>query len=67
MTELGMTSLNSRYDVVVVGAGHNGLVSAAYLAKAGLSVLMLEREDVTGGATQSKQVEGDLGDASADS
>lgn len=43
----------TRYDVVVVGGGHNGLVSAAYLARAGLSVLVLERLDHTGGAAVS--------------
>jgi len=42
-----------KYDVVVVGGGHNGLVSAAYLARAGLSVLVLERLDHTGGAAVS--------------
>jgi phytoene dehydrogenase-like protein len=41
------------YDVTVVGGGHNGLVSAAYLARAGLSVLVLERLDHVGGATAS--------------
>jgi len=42
-----------RYDVIVMGAGHNGLVAAAYLAKAGKSVLMLEAADEIGGATAS--------------
>ena len=39
--------------MVVVGAGHNGLVAAAYLARAGLSVLVLERLDRVGGAAVS--------------
>lgn len=38
------------YDVVVVGGGHNGLVTSAYLAKAGLRVLVLERREAVGGA-----------------
>ncbi len=38
------------YDVIIIGAGHNGLVTAAYLAGAGVRVLVLERRDVVGGA-----------------
>ncbi|MFR9757179.1 phytoene desaturase family protein [Streptomyces sp. TR06-5] len=41
------------YDAVIVGGGHNGLVAAAYLARAGLSVALLERADHTGGAAVS--------------
>ncbi|KOV64149.1 phytoene desaturase family protein [Streptomyces sp. MMG1121] len=43
------------YDAVIVGGGHNGLVAAAYLARAGRSVLVLERLDHTGGAAVSSR------------
>lgn len=46
----------SSYDVVVVGGGHNGLTAAAYLARAGRSVLLLERAAHLGGATGSARV-----------
>ena len=45
----------SRYNVVIVGGGHNGLTAAAYLARAGLSVAVLERLDHVGGAAVSAQ------------
>jgi phytoene dehydrogenase-like protein len=48
--------VNSKYDVVILGAGHNGLVAAAYLARAGLSVLLLEKNDYVGGATTSQRL-----------
>jgi phytoene dehydrogenase-like protein len=51
-----MNPLKTIYDVVIVGGGHNGLVSAAYLAKAGKSVLVLERNDYMGGATTSQRI-----------
>jgi phytoene dehydrogenase-like protein len=45
-----------KYDAVILGAGHNGLVAAAYLARAGLSVLVLEKNDYLGGATTSQRL-----------
>jgi len=42
--------MDEQYDVVIIGAGHNGLVAAAYLLKAGYSVLLLERHATPGGA-----------------
>ncbi len=48
--------MESRYDAVVIGAGHNGLVSAVYLARAGWDVLVLERNDDVGGAVRSAEL-----------
>jgi phytoene dehydrogenase-like protein len=44
-----------RYDVVIIGAGHNGLTCGAYLARAGKRVLVLERRDVIGGAAVTEE------------
>src|SRR3954447_19665508 len=44
------------YDLIVIGGGHNGLVTAAYAARAGLSVLVLERREVLGGACVTEEV-----------
>jgi phytoene dehydrogenase-like protein len=51
-----MSTIKNQYDVVILGAGHNGLVAAAYLTRAGLSVLLLEKNDYIGGATTSQKV-----------
>ena len=52
---MSSASRHSKYDVVIVGGGHNGLVAATYLAKAGVSTLLLERLSHTGGAAVSAQ------------
>jgi phytoene dehydrogenase-like protein len=50
-----MTSLPARADVVIIGAGHNGLVSAVLLARAGLDVVVLEANETLGGATRTER------------
>jgi phytoene dehydrogenase-like protein len=45
----------SEFDVAIIGGGHNGLVCAAYLAGAGLSVVVLERRSIVGGAAVTEE------------
>ncbi|MBE7552346.1 MAG: NAD(P)/FAD-dependent oxidoreductase [Anaerolineales bacterium] len=47
---------NNNYDALIIGGGHNGLVTAAYLAKAGKKVLVLERRDTLGGAAATEEI-----------
>ena len=51
-----MTTAAKRHDAIIVGAGHNGLVAACYLARAGLDVLVVERMPWVGGAAVSRQL-----------
>ena len=53
-TSRSSTSMQS-YDVVIIGAGHNGLTCAAYLGMAGLKVKVLERRPVVGGAAVTEE------------
>src|SRR5664279_2350452 len=46
----------NEYDAIIIGAGHNGLVTAGYLARAGLRVLVLKGRDVVGGACVTEEI-----------
>jgi phytoene dehydrogenase-like protein len=47
---------NSIYDAIIIGGGHNGLTAAAYLARSGLSTLVLERRDIVGGCCVTEEI-----------
>ncbi len=50
------TAASKSYDAIVVGAGHNGLTAAAYLARAGLTTLVLERREIVGGCCVTEEI-----------
>jgi phytoene dehydrogenase-like protein len=52
----GQSALRGSYDAILVGGGHNGLTAAAYLARAGLSTLVVERRAIVGGACVTEEV-----------
>ena len=51
-----MSASSSSYDAIVVGAGHNGLTAAAYLARGGLKTLVLERREIVGGCCVTEEI-----------
>ena len=53
---MALQAISTHYHTVIIGGGHNGLVAANYLAKAGKKVLLLEKNETLGGATASKKV-----------
>src|SRR5438034_9440854 len=55
-SSLSQLEMNSKYDTIIIGAGHNGLVTAAYLARAGRKVLVLERREVIGGCVVTEEL-----------
>src|SRR6202045_4879172 len=56
MSQADIEKLRPLYDAIVVGAGHNGLTAAAYLARAGLSTLVLERCEIVGGCCVTEEI-----------
>jgi phytoene dehydrogenase-like protein len=56
MTANGTTAADRRYDAIVVGGGHNGLINGAYLARGGLKTLILERRHLVGGAAITEEL-----------
>src|SRR3979490_1166736 len=56
MSQAPIRKLPLLYDAIVIGAGHNGLTAAAYLARAGLSTLVLERRELVGGCCVTEEI-----------
>lgn len=52
--------VDSRFDAVVIGAGHNGLTTASYLSRSGLRTLVLERRDIVGGCAVTEEIDHEL-------
>ena len=48
--------MSEQYDAIIIGGGHNGLTCAAYLAKSGRKVLVLERRHLLGGAAVTEEI-----------
>ncbi|KAL5021047.1 hypothetical protein ScPMuIL_000202 [Solemya velum] len=55
-SRVGDSELRTNYDAIIIGAGHNGLVTAAYLQKAGLQVCVLEKRYIIGGAAVTEEI-----------